>query len=102
MSGKQLGVAALGLILFKQALQGAQQFLRRSRLIRNVQLHGGELFQVPNIGATPPAFKQNRGFLARLSMQFFYELHDQGDPGAVQRLQRGQVADLVGDPRLVD
>ena len=40
--------------------------------------------------------------LFRWRMQFFYELHDQRDAGAVQLLQRGQIAYLVGDPRVVD
>ena len=43
-----------------------------------------ELFEVLNIGAAAPAFKQNRRLVARLIMQFFYELDDQGDSGSVQ------------------
>ena len=84
MSPHQLVVTPLALLLLEQSLQGAQQFLGRAGLVRDVQLHGGELFEVLNIGATAPAFKQNRGLVAGLIMQFFYELHDQGDSGAFQ------------------
>ena len=84
MSPHQFVVTTLAFLFLEQSLKGARQFLGGGGLVRDVQLHGGELFEVLNIGATAPAFKQNRGFVARLIMQFFYELHDQGDSGAFQ------------------
>jgi len=102
MSTDRFGKTPLGLVFLQQALQRTQQFLRRTRRVCDVQFHGGQLFQVLNIGAATPAFKQNRGLVARLIMQFLYELHDQRDSGAIQRAQSGQVADLVGDPRIMD
>jgi hypothetical protein len=84
MSTDQLVVTALALLLLEQSFQGAQQFLRRGSLVSDEQVHSGELFEVLNIGAAAPAFKQNGHLVARLIMQFFYELDDQGDSGSVQ------------------
>jgi hypothetical protein len=102
MSTDQLVVTALAFLLLEQSFQRTQQFLRRGSLVRDQQFHPGELFEVLNIGAAAPAFKQNSHLVARLIMQFFYEPDDQGDSGSVQRRQSRDVPDLVGDPRVVD